>query len=178
MNCKVASAMVEDFRENCLDAAQKEEFLDHLGQCKSCRNILAGLDAVDGGLKATMGHLTVSPQFPARMATALLQFEMEPTPSVVILWRKPILAIAACLVACLSIGFIFTAFHGNPAASGPGPAKATSITEAAADQPYAIGKEFVIGGGGEIAAYSGKGRISIKQVNGGVPELIIEAFPQ
>lgn len=178
MNCKIAVAMIEDFRENCLDTAHKDEFLDHLGQCKSCRHVLAGVDAVDGGLKSTLGQFAVSAQFPARMAAALRQAEMKPVPPMVILWRKPLLAAAACLVACLSIGFIFAAFRGNLVSSGPGMPKATSIVEPAGGQSYAIGKEFVIGDGGGIAAYSGKGRISIKQVNGGVPELIVEAFPK
>lgn len=179
MDCKVVITLIEDFRENRLDSSCKEELLDHLGHCKSCRQLLAGLDVVDVSLKAAFDKITVSPQFTPRVTESLLKIEIDPKPPMSMLGRKQIiLAAAACFIACLSIGYYLAVFRGGRGPSEPLPAAAVAIAEPTAGQPYAIGREFVIGDGGGVASYSGKGHISIKQVQDGVPELIVEAFPK
>ncbi len=178
MDCKTATAIIEDFREGHLDQAGKTGLIDHMAQCKSCRQTLAHLDSIDQRLAASLGNIPVSPEFAERVAAAIRKSEIAPAAPAVIQWLRPAaIAAAACLVIGLTAWFLMPALRHHAPAPRPVVVKAASEFEPPADQPYAMGQPFVIGDD-SLRPYSGKTSIAVHQVRGRTPELIVEAFPE
>ncbi len=178
MNCKTVNEYLDLFREDSLDQATEEQITEHLGLCSACRTMLGKADALDRALKTTLPPPAQREGFAARVLARLPDEELVPPHIARIVWMRPLLATAACLLlaACAII------YH--PRSEDPDPVTVAATTpreiefvEPAAHAEYAIGSAFVITNG-ELRPFEGSAPITVTDIINGVPQLTVDAFPE
>lgn len=163
MDCKAVREKMEDFRDGGMPG--EDEVLKHLSGCVECRRLLAEFDSIDQRLGAVFSRIVVPAGFPGRVLAATHNI----APPVRQVWQnriRPVMWAAAALLVLATGVLIFSRHSGTLRAANP---------QVASAPPF--GEPFVIAGGRAVP-YSGKVNVRLQRVVKGVPEYVVEAFPE
>ena len=177
MNCRQTAENLDLFRENALDGTSEEAMMDHMGSCPACRALLAQADALDRDLKSALQEQPASPAFTTAVVSRLDDQPETSRTITHIAWLRPVLVAAACLMLALCAWIYYPKFKDNAPTSVAATISKYDFVEPAATEKYAIGKPFVIGEDG-VEPYDEPSRIEVVRIVKGVPEMIVEAFPE
>ncbi|MFC1462185.1 zf-HC2 domain-containing protein [Verrucomicrobiota bacterium] len=191
MECKKAAALLEDFREEALPAADEAALHEHLSECKRCRHALSNIDILEERLRNAMAVAGPSDGFAARMRTAI-QLAGQPKPPRPVEWSRPVaLAAAACAVVSLVVWYLTTPepepadpepqgvvaiFHHDQVPQPNRPVKPKQVVKPVARREFPPGKAFVIGRK-DTKPYDGPTYMRVVRIVDGTPELMVDAFP-
>ncbi|MBA4386770.1 MAG: hypothetical protein C0404_02245 [Verrucomicrobia bacterium] len=171
MNCEQVGAIIEDFREGALDKQNEEQVRAHLGGCRKCRELLTDLDVIDQKLRKTLGAVQPPLDFAGKIGAAI----SASVPATVagprqFTWVRPVLWAAAAAMVAVTIGLM--AGYGKPERRGD----PVQIPQNAA-KVEGVSGPFVITTGDRVVPYTGKIDVKILRVVDGVPELLVNVFP-
>lgn len=174
MNCEKAQEQIDQFRENSLSEKAESALREHLADCRKCRQMLTGLDALDQDLKALFEQSGPSANLVAKVSEAVADEKTGRRQSIHLVWLKP--ALAASLVAGLGILWLRNYEPSTPSPADPMLASLQEF-EPPTDSLYGVGEPFVIGED-SVAAYTGKSKVRVIRSSRGPHTLIVDAFPE
>lgn len=185
MDCKSAAQLFESLREGTLDGTVETALRDHLAGCKPCRLALGEMDLLERRLRGAMAFGRPSDHFAARTMEAV-RLAGQPEPPGRPEWLMPaMLAAAACAVAALCV-WPFLGPKPEPAEEKPYELgvifhhqmpSSQQQNESSFPSQCSPGKAFVITHKG-AKPYAGPTYVRVARFINGVPELVVDAFPE
>ncbi|MBW2702960.1 MAG: zf-HC2 domain-containing protein [Deltaproteobacteria bacterium] len=141
MRCSKAKKCLSAYLDDELHGRRRKALEDHLKRCSRCASDLAGLKKQWAGLSALEPSPTPPSDLWAQVSRALDEAEGMP-------WhrrRRVQIFRAACVTACVALGFISGALlswpSGDPVRPTTGLSEKTLVAEAFDSTPFGLGEK-------------------------------------